>query len=250
MKFRNIANYLFLISAPLFGQVEDKPFKSHYLNSERTVWIYTPEGYKAERLSQKGYPLMLVVNGENYMAGALAPAKLDELILSQDIQPLVVCYIGKGEKEDELKCDPTFSRFVAHELTPWIRQNWNVTSQPSKTVIAGEGLGGLTASFLALKNPTLFGRIYSEYGVYSWSPAEKETPEWLTKQYAKCAKLPLQFYLVESSDTQEGAFARYKETLEKKGYPLMVKEDGLNPGEGLAFLVGKSKPKPLAVDTE
>lgn len=248
---KRLLSLIFLLSAPLLTALETKTFKSHYLNNERTVWIYTPIDYKAERLSHKGYPLLLVIDGEDYMNGPLAPTKLDDWIAQNELQPLVVCYVGK-ESDEELKCDATFSRFIGHELTPWIRQHWNVTSHPSKTVVAGQGWAGLAAPFLALKNPTIFGKILSESGTYSWGPADKDAPEWLTKQYSKCAKLPLQFYLstTTTSAIQLEAFSNFKETLEKKGYSLLCKEQSADQPiqEALTFLVGKSRPKPAITD--
>jgi hypothetical protein len=63
---------------------------------------------------------------------------------------------------------------------------------------AGSSLGGLAASFTALRHADIFGNVLSQSGVYSGNPtnensADWEKSEWLTKQFVTSPKLPVRF---------------------------------------------------------
>ncbi len=55
--------------------------------------------------------------------------------------------------------------------------------------MGGVSLGGLAASYIALKNYNIFGNVLSQSGSY-WYESE-----WLTKEFEKNDKLPINFYL-------------------------------------------------------
>lgn len=64
------------------------------------------------------------------------------------------------DRNNELICNKTFSDFVADEVMPWALEHYNITEEPSKNVIAGFSLGGLTASFLGLTHSDIFGNVF------------------------------------------------------------------------------------------
>ena len=105
----------------------------------------------------------------------------------------------------ELRPNPDFPAFLASELLPWIRGRYHVTADPRLTVVAGSSLGGLTATYAALRHPEHFGNVLCQSGDFSWAPdhvhamgrmadATTETG-WLAKEFIRSPKLPIKFHM-------------------------------------------------------
>ena len=192
------------------GKLEEHQFKSTILGNERKLFVYTPANYQAHG---RRYPLMLAFTGQHYMRAILPPATLDNLIAEGAIPPMVVVGVGSapGHHIRDLGLYESFPEFLAKELVPWLRRKYNVTTDPAQTIVAGASIGGLAASFAALKHPELFGNVLSHSGSYWFKPgivdkfqrieagemveddfAEFET---LVKKYVKSPKLHLRFFL-------------------------------------------------------
>jgi len=60
---------------------------------------------------------------------------------------------GEAVRDRELGCLPEFTDFLAREWVPFVRRNYNVSSESGKTGIAGYSRGGLAAAFAGLKHP-------------------------------------------------------------------------------------------------
>ena len=129
---------------------------------------------------------------------------------------------------------------------------------------AGSSLGGLAASFTALRHADIFGNVLSQSGVYSGNPtnensADWEKSEWLTKQFVTSPKLPVRFYLeaglLESvcvpglgTVSSLAANRHLRDVLLAKGYSVQYREfngghDYINWrgtfADGLLLLLGK-----------
>jgi enterochelin esterase-like enzyme len=61
-------------------------------------------------------------------------------------------------------------RYARKELLPWVRQKYQVTKDPTKTVIAGSSYGGLAATCAGMWYPEYFGNILSQSASYWWKP--------------------------------------------------------------------------------
>ena len=170
-------------------------FASRILNNERRVWIYTPPGYKPEG---KPYHLLLLFDGSGYVSLIPAPIVLDNLLAKNLIPPTVAVLVdsGSGEVRDrELTCNPQFADFITKEVLPWVRQNYHITSEPSKTTVGGASLGGLAAAYVAMRHPEIFGNVLAQSGSFWWKPENEEKYEWLTRQFVVSPKLPIRFHL-------------------------------------------------------
>jgi enterochelin esterase-like enzyme len=199
-------------SEPLPGIIEGKleklPFKSKILNNEREIWIYTPPAYGN---TKNTFNLLIRLGTET--ADIPIPTILNNLIGKNKIEPTVCVLIGNadGARTREYWHNDQFAEFIAKELVPWIRQNYRVTNNAKKTIIAGSSLGGGTAIFLAMEHPELFGNVISQSGGYMYPHRPEDFQktrfpeellqvdfpenEWLTRQLVSRPKLPLRFYL-------------------------------------------------------
>jgi len=80
-------------------------------------------------------------------------------------------------------------------VLPWVRQNYNITFEPSRTIVGGASFGGLAAAFVAMKHPEIFGNVLAQSGSFWWKPETDDEYEWLTRQFVASPKLPIRFYL-------------------------------------------------------
>ena len=118
---------------------------------------------------------------------------------------------------EDLLANPDFADFVSTELVPWVRANYNVTTNPSLTAVGGYSAGGFSAAYMALRHPEVFGNVISQSGSFWWAPdhnggycdgmcrdsghvAEEKIdgttePNWLAKQFLMSRKLPVRFDL-------------------------------------------------------
>lgn len=164
-------------------------------------------------------------------------------------------------RNGELPCNDKFVAFHAEELVLWVRENYNVSTDPSENVIAGSNFGGLAASFTALRHPELFGNVISQSGSYSWSPetnssflAHEVEGEWLTRQYAEADTEPIRFF-IEIGLNENGRPSmvivnrHFRDVLLARGYEI-VRYNEFNGGheylnwrgslaDGLIALIGK-----------
>ena len=245
------------------GKTERTNFSSKVLNNDHRVWIYTPPDYKAKR---KSYKLLLLFDGSGYVSLIPAPVVLDNLQAKNKIPPTVAVLVDSGggaARDRELACNPQFAEFIVKELLPWVRKNYNVSSDPKSTTVGGASFGGLAAACAAFKHPEIFGNVLSQAGSYWWKPDGDDEYEWLTRQFVSSPKLPIRFYFEigrledlsrtrPDSPTNLIANRRFRDVLKAKGYTLRF--DEISGGhdffpwqatlaDGLIFLTNDSREK-------
>jgi enterochelin esterase family protein len=242
------------------GVVEWKKIKSTILNNERMAAVYTPPGYRADATA---YGLLVVFDGIAYTALVPTPVILDNLITQNRIAPtvaIILTNVTTTSRSDELPCNPRFADFLASEVVPWMRQNYNVTTDPSRIIVAGSSFGGLAAAYAGFRHPEVFGNVLSQSGSFWWKPEGDNKHEWLTREFKASPKLPVRFYLdvglMERGTSQKSdpnmltVNRRMRDVLRAKGYQLFYQE--FNGGheyvnwrgtfaDGLLFLAGKDR---------
>ena len=156
---------------------------------------------------------------------------LDNLIAAGQIPPLVAVLpevIDVETRVRELACNDAFLAFLTRELLPWVAEDWAITDDPARTIVAGQSLGGLTAAFAGLREPGRFGNILSQSGSFWWmSGSEFHTDaEWLTQLYVRSPRLPLRFYV--EVGLQEWVLLpptrHFRNVLDAKGYEQIYRE--------------------------
>lgn len=157
--------------------ISEKPFvlgktielHSNILNETRVLNIYLPVGYDAQDSIK--YPVIYLLDGSTdedfiHVAGLLqfntfpwvdrTPASIligianvdrqRDFTFASSIEEEKILYPTTGHSDN-------FMRFIETELQPFIENNYKTTAV--KTII-GESLGGLFATEILLKKPTLF----------------------------------------------------------------------------------------------
>jgi enterochelin esterase-like enzyme len=177
------------------GKLEAIKIKSSILNNERRAWVYTPPGYTRDG---GPYGLIVMFDGPMYTLLIPTPTILDNLLSKSKTAPTVALILDNPtptSRETEFACFEPFAEFIAKEVIPWVRANYNVADDPRKNVVSGVSFGGLAATFVGLRHPEIFGNVISQSGSFWWKPSGDVEHEWLTRQFVSKQKLPLRFHL-------------------------------------------------------
>ncbi|MGI4763260.1 MAG: alpha/beta hydrolase [Janthinobacterium lividum] len=156
-------------------------FAMPQLRRTRRVWVYLPPGY-AEGASR--YPVLYVQDGQNVFdqytsfAGEWGVDEtLDALAASgQDLGGCLVVAVDNGAKHRLDEYSPWRNRrtgrggegeqyvdFLVDTLKPYIDHHYRTRPGRAATGIMGSSMGGLLATYAALRYPAVFGRV----GVFS-----------------------------------------------------------------------------------
>lgn len=168
------------------GNLELHRFSSSILGNTRRVWVYKPFRYD----SKKDYNLIVFLDGDLYINSLNAKELIDNLIEENKIEESICVFVAStNDRYNELTCNNDFSEFITSEVMPWIKKNYSVTKEASKTTVVGVSLGGLAVAHLGLKYSQLFGNILSQSGSFWFENGI------LIEKFRACDKLPLRFYL-------------------------------------------------------
>jgi enterochelin esterase-like enzyme len=229
------------------GQVEKHRFKSALLKNEREIAVCLPPGYSR---THRPYPLLVLFDEIAYLGDQKqivlvpTPTILDNLIAAKRIPAMAALLVGNvpGARDRELPCNTTFADFLASELLPWARSQYNFTADPRLVIVSGSSFGGLAAACAGLHHPETFGNILCQSGSFHWLPPKSDgapdsgadaEPNWVARQFIASPKLPLRFYLDAGSDeidvTGGGnsillATRTLRDVLRAKGYEVQYHE--------------------------
>ncbi len=152
--------------------VENVTIMSSFLNRDVTLTIVLPPAYK-----QKPYPVLWLNDGQDIPAMQLTDI-LNNLYDKEIIKHMLV--VGVHANDERLQeygssSAPDFknrgakagiyTEFIVSELVPFIRNNYSVSRDKRKNVIAGWSMGGLSALDIAWHFSDVFGKV----GVFSGS---------------------------------------------------------------------------------
>jgi len=178
------------------GKLEKLSYKSKLLANERRIWFYTPNGYAPN----KKYPLVIFLDGVDYLNNIPSPTILDNLIAQGEIPPVAAVFVatpsGAGIREKEYYGNTQFVDFMTKELLPFVNSKISVTKKAPETTIVGLSASGVAAGFLALKNPERFANVIMQSPALWWGfDYYGEDGEWLTEQYINTDQKNIRFYI-------------------------------------------------------
>ena len=144
-----------------------------------------------------------------------------------------------ASRNKDLACSEPLADFLVKELVPWVRSQYRVSADASRTIVCGLSLGGLMASFCGLRHPEIFGNVLSQSGSYQWWPGMLEQddqampamePGWLTREFVAAPRREVRFHLL-AGRFEDSGFAslyaenrRFRDVLNAKGYEVYYAE--------------------------
>jgi enterochelin esterase family protein len=132
--------------------------------SDRPLYLYQPP------VSQP-VPLVVVLDGSDYLEKARLTVIVDNLIAQGRIQPIALAMVApaKFERRAEYACSDTTVAFVLDRILPVARDHLNlldVAQYPGTYCMMGASMGGLMSFYTALRAPEIFGKVLCESGAF------------------------------------------------------------------------------------
>ena len=139
------------------GSLETHTFASSIMGNSRTVKVYLPAAYDANRAEP--YPVILYHDGSDYTSLASIDTILDNLIHSGRIEPIIAVFANPLNREAEYASNSTanFTRLVVEELMPWVEANYHVSTDPAQRAVTGPSYAGLASARHCFEHPEVFG---------------------------------------------------------------------------------------------
>lgn len=133
-----------------------------YQNTERKYWVYLPPNYQADNT----YPLMLFLDGSDYLGLFLTPSVLDTLIMNGDIPPCLAIFLdySSDKRMIEYNCSAAFTDFIADEFFQILKQQYGLLIDDSSqlTTIVGYSASGLAAFYAGISHADRFGQVIAQ----------------------------------------------------------------------------------------
>ncbi|MFD8620417.1 enterochelin esterase [Streptomyces sp. NPDC059513] len=160
------------------GGVERHTVAAGVLGAERDVWVYLPPDAVPFRPAyepgeQGRLPLLVLCDGDMWFDRLGLQDALDALIADEVLPPLAVLApdaVGTATRRLELGGRASYVSFLADEVVPWAGARWPLTTRADRTVVAGQGLGGMTALYAGLTRPERFGGVVAQSPSLWWRP--------------------------------------------------------------------------------
>lgn len=189
------------------------------VGGKRTVELYQPP-------TSEPCPLLVVLDGQDYgPRGKIVPL-VDTLIAQQRIRPLALAlvYHGRQARGVEYACSEATLSFLTGPVLDLAQERLKLTdirARPGSFGILGASMGGLMALFAGLRAPSLFGRVLSQSGAFSFG----RTDPVIWDLVRHCPVLPLRIWMDVGG--YEGLLApnqRLHELLLARGYDVAYHE--------------------------
>ena len=208
-------------------------FAMPQLGRTRRVWLYLPPGYAT---SGRRYPVLYLQDGQNVFDAATSFAgewgvdeALNQLATSGlDPTGCIVVAVDNGPNRlDEYSPwnNPAYGGgqgdlyvdFLVQTLKPYIDTNYRTLPDRTNTGIGGSSMGALIATYAALREPTVFGKVASFSPAYWFA-----YPQLAAYAHQHPANPNTRFYFVSGtteSATMAPQMQAIRDSLQRGGVP-------------------------------
>ncbi|MER7169839.1 enterochelin esterase domain-containing protein [Streptomyces mesophilus] len=178
-------------------------------------------------------PVLVLCDGDMWFGELGFQDTLDALIADGAVPPLAVLApdaVDNPTRWGDLGGRDTYVSFLADLVLPWAAARWPLTTDPARTVIAGQSLGGVTALYAVHTRADRFGHALAQSASLWWRPGlpqgvpktvSTETP-WLVSLFTGAERRPVSVRLAVG--LHEGRMVGDARTLhaalDSLGYPV------------------------------
>ena len=145
-----------------YGKIEEINFYSKALDEDMQLLIHLPNQYSP----LYKYSVLIASDGKDYFQYGRIGRVVDELVYDGDINNMIVVGIPyKSVKERRRMYHPDgdrhedYIRFLAHELVPYIDENYPTYQVGAGRGLIGDSLAATISLLTALKYPNCFGKV-------------------------------------------------------------------------------------------
>jgi len=122
-------------------------------------------GRKTVRVHQGGEPVVLLLDGDDWMYVHPLMAAFESAVKAGDMPAATLVFLPTPRDRDAEYSSPALWQAIGDELLPLLAAN-GVAVDPSRLVVAGQSLGGLSAFQAALDFPSLVSRVACQSGSF------------------------------------------------------------------------------------
>jgi enterochelin esterase-like enzyme len=144
------------------GRIEEVIVKSAVFGETRTERVYLPAGYDVDR----PYPLVVIHDGDDFVAYADLDIVLDNLIEQGDIRPVVAALVQTRDRIDEYARGRRHARYLVQELLPTLYARYALSDRAEDRVLLGASLGAVASLATAWRFPGVFGGLILKSGSF------------------------------------------------------------------------------------
>jgi enterochelin esterase-like enzyme len=142
------------------------------VGGERPIWLYQPP-------TPEPVPLLVVLDGQDYLRRARLPAMVDALIARGRLRPIALALLAHGgpARFVEYACSESTVALIARHLLPLARRELRLldpAAHPGAYGILGASLGGLMALYTSLRLPDIFGQVLCQSGGFALNILDHE----------------------------------------------------------------------------
>ena len=135
------------------------------VGARRSVYLYQPP-------SAGPCPLLVVLDGHDYLRRARLPNIVDNLIAQGRIQPVALALVdcSASARFIEYACSEATVSFLLEIVIPYAREHLNlldVNRLPGAYGVMGASMGGVMALYAGARAPEVFGSVLSQSGAFS-----------------------------------------------------------------------------------
>jgi enterochelin esterase-like enzyme len=136
-----------------------------------TVHIYTPPTPDRQDL-----PVVVLLDGQAWIPLGVTDT-FDNLIADRVVPPFIAAVLGQPFgplRRTGLTRPGVHLRYLLDDLMPWLVGEFFATTDPARTVLCGQSLGGLAAVNAGLTQPSRFGKVLAQSSALWWRAEDKD----------------------------------------------------------------------------
>ncbi|MFP5110965.1 alpha/beta hydrolase [Bacillaceae bacterium C204] len=144
------------------GTIKELTIHSGELGEDIQLLVYLPANFSP----LYKYSLLIAQDGQDYFRLGRIARLADEFLFQREIENLIIVGVPYKDVEDRRKKyhpsgsqNQQYIRFLAHELVPFLDQEFPTYHMGSTRALIGDSLGGAVSLMTALQYPHTFGKV-------------------------------------------------------------------------------------------
>jgi len=144
------------------GTIKELTIYSAELREDIQLLVYLPANFSP----LYKYSLLIAQDGRDYFQLGRIARLADEFLFQREIENLIIVGVPYKNVEDRRKKyhpngsqNQQYIRFLAHELVPFLDQEFPTYQMGSTRALIGDSLGGAVSLMTALQYPHTFGKV-------------------------------------------------------------------------------------------
>lgn len=144
------------------GTIKELTIHSGELGEDIQIVVYLPANFSP----LYKYSLLIAQDGQDYFRLGRIARLADEFLFQREIENLIIVGVPYQDVDDRRKKyhpsgsqNQQYIRFLAHELVPFLDQEFPTYQMGSTRALIGDSLGGAVSLMTALQYPHTFGKV-------------------------------------------------------------------------------------------